>query len=190
MIENLLVRHCAQTIGGVKVSNLFNCSFENHEDLEKDIEIWNLILNPNDIYISEINTKNNSSLVFVYKKSLMNQLLKNKNTLSFLKDYGYKKFSLDLILKNIKIKLNEKSDFPHEIGIILGYPIDDVRGFIKNNGKNYKLSGFWKVYSNTNHAINTFNTYKKCSEYILSLFESGIPIHKLTNKYKYEGVLV
>ena len=37
--------------------------------------------------------------------------------------------------------------FPHEIGLFLGYPFEDVMGFIENKGENYLCSGCWKVYS-------------------------------------------
>lgn len=46
-------------------------------------------------------------------------------------------------------RLNTKN-FPHEIGIFLGYPLDDVIGFIEH--KPYYLVGDWKVYQNVNEA--------------------------------------
>lgn len=42
----------------------------------------------------------------------------------------------------------EKDGFPHEVGLFLGYPLDDVTGFIEQKGKNYKCCGIWKVYGN------------------------------------------
>jgi hypothetical protein len=38
------------------------------------------------------------------------------------------------------------SEFPHEIGIFLGYPPEDVAAFIENDGKNYACRTHWKVY--------------------------------------------
>lgn len=38
--------------------------------------------------------------------------------------------------------------FPHEIGLFLGYPTEDVRGFIRYGGSNALCSGYWKVYEN------------------------------------------
>jgi hypothetical protein len=37
-------------------------------------------------------------------------------------------------------------EFPHEIGIFLGYPPEDVTAFIENDGKNYACRTHWKVY--------------------------------------------
>ncbi len=39
-----------------------------------------------------------------------------------------------------------QGDFPHEIDVFLGYPCEDVRGFIRHGGQGYKLCGYWKVY--------------------------------------------
>ena len=49
-------------------------------------------------------------------------------------------------------RLNTKN-FPHEIGVFLGYPLDDVIGFIEH--KPYYLVGDWKVYQNVNEAKET-----------------------------------
>jgi hypothetical protein len=38
------------------------------------------------------------------------------------------------------------AEFPHEIGLFLGYPPEDVRAFIENDGKNYACRTHWKVY--------------------------------------------
>ena len=51
--------------------------------------------------------------------------------------------------------------FPHEIGVFLEYPLLDVKGFLKNNGKNFIYSGYWKVYGNVNETIGKFRQYDK-----------------------------
>jgi hypothetical protein len=38
------------------------------------------------------------------------------------------------------------AEFPHEIGLFLGYPPEDVAAFIENDGKNYACRTHWKVY--------------------------------------------
>ena len=48
-------------------------------------------------------------------------------------DQGYSPDDMSSCLKMLVARLNEKR-FPHEIGAFLGYPIEDVEGFIKNEG--------------------------------------------------------
>ena len=38
--------------------------------------------------------------------------------------------------------MEEKGAFPHEIGLLLGYPVEDVLGFIRYQGKNYLYTGY------------------------------------------------
>ncbi len=43
--------------------------------------------------------------------------------------------------------------FPHEIGLFLGYPPEDVCGYIRNKGKCQKCTGHWQVYGDENFAL-------------------------------------
>ncbi|MDR2245683.1 MAG: DUF3793 family protein [Treponema sp.] len=61
--------------------------------------------------------------------------------------------------------------FPHEVGIFLGYPVDDVLGFVEHNGQNYKLCGYWKVYGDVELAKACFRQYDECRECIQTLFQ-------------------
>ena len=52
--------------------------------------------------------------------------------------------------------------FPHEIGLFLGYPPEDVEGFRLHRGRDYKLCGCWKVYSDVEGARQCFRRYDRC----------------------------
>lgn len=58
----------------------------------------------------------------------------------------------------------EGKEFPHEIGIFLGYPIWDVEGFIEHKGQNYKFCGYWKVYQDVEGAKLKFKEYDRIRE--------------------------
>lgn len=84
--------------------------------------------------------------------------------------------TLDNYIKIFKYRYMDyaihKVTFPHELGILLGYPIHDVEGYINNNGENYLLNGYWKVYDKAADAVKTFHIYQcyrnKAVELILS----------------------
>lgn len=48
---------------------------------------------------------------------------------------GYEQFDLESILlefgRRYRSYRTENKSFPHELGLLLGYPLDDVEGFIK-----------------------------------------------------------
>ena len=68
------------------------------------------------------------------------------------------------------------SSFPHEIGIFLGYPVDDVLGFIENKGANYLFCGFWKVYRDADGAKKTFDKYVHCRDYLCDNIQRGVEL--------------
>ena len=70
--------------------------------------------------------------------------------------------------------------FPHEIGLFLGYPLEDVRGFMENCGRNYRLCGCWKVYGDPEAALRCFARYRKCARLYLQRYTEGHSLSRLT----------
>ena len=68
----------------------------------------------------------------------------------------------------------------HEIGLFLGYPLEDVQGFIENCGKNYRLCGCWKVYGDPQAALRCFARYEKCARVYLQCYQNGHSLSRLT----------
>ena len=75
---------------------------------------------------------------------------------NILSDYGYTSRNVEEVIKKLKLRLYENPCFPHEIGLFLGYPAQDVKEFIINKGQNCKFCGVWKVYSNEQESIRIF----------------------------------
>ena len=65
------------------------------------------------------------------------------------------------MLETLGRRLNQ-GDFPHEVGLFLGYPPEDVEGFRLHRGRDYKLAGCWKVYSDVERARQCFRRYGLC----------------------------
>ena len=51
----------------------------------------------------------------------------------------------------------------------MGYPLEDVQGFIRNKGKNYLYSGYWKVYGDVEKAIQLFQSYDRARKQMLAV---------------------
>ena len=63
--------------------------------------------------------------------------------------------------------------FPQEVGFFLGYPPEDVCGFIEQGARNYKCVGCWKVYGDEQQARKTFAKYKKCIDAYCRRYAAG-----------------
>lgn len=86
---------------------------------------------------------------------------------------------LDSLLAQLALRLETQPEFPHEIGVFLGYPLQDVVGFIENHGRNYTCCGFWKSYSDPAEMQACFACYRKCVYHYMALLEQGTPLEKL-----------
>lgn len=170
MFEKKLVEHCSAVLAGLKTANLFSYPLCLNDDLPKLIDLWNHHLNAKGITLFILKETKQNALIYVCRLHRLDTDLKRECVKSFLKTYGYKDFTAEQAIKKLKLRLLESDGFPHEIGLFLGYPFCDVKGFIENQGKNCKYCGFWKVYENETETQKLFQKFIKCREVYTRLF--------------------
>lgn len=173
-----LVKHCAPTLAGLKVGNLFNCRFEDANEFKKIVAKRSVFLNQKGVYITILRIGRNSALIYVYRKSQLEKILNSHEIKEFLIKFGYNEFSITKCLSKLKNHLKTE-EFPHEIGIFLGYPLHDVKGFIKHKGANCTCCGHWKSYSDEKIARKTFAKYDKCTAVYCKKIQQGFDINRL-----------
>lgn len=173
MLSKLIITHCSPVLAGLKQANLFNYFTNEQDKVKSEIRELNAELNAFDIYIDILKQNDKSILIYIYRKEQLSASLNKEMIQNFLKDYGYNNFELDNCISILKSRIADSPCFPHEIGIFLGYPFEDVVGFIENKGLNFKLCGHWKVYCNEEYAKNCFMKYKSCTNDYLEKFTAG-----------------
>lgn len=154
---------CAPTIKGIKASTLINFRRRKGENIR---EIWRLHadewLSPSGLEWITLgdSSVNDSALVLVYRRGLLAKALGCDKACHILKSCGYPLHDVDACLECLRGKFCH--DFPHEIGLFLDYPPDDVRGFMEDrNAQNLACPGYWKVYGNPEEARKIFSEYRK-----------------------------
>lgn len=180
MLERMLIENCSPTLSSLKSANLFTIQDMKEEDLLAQINYWNEVLNEKGITILLMKQKPGWALLYVCRKQQIRECLEKEEITTFLAAYGYTEMNVDAALNRLKERLNRSEGFPHEIGIFLDYPVEDVKGFIKNAGRNYKCRGCWKVYCNECETVRLFAKYEKCREVYRQLWGSGFSIQRLT----------
>lgn len=180
MLEKYLVEHCAPTLAGIKSANLFNCRFNSREEVLQELTEINSKLNERGVCVEALLWKAKSVLIYVYRSSLLEKELQQEGVVDLLVQYGYSDCKVQNCLNYLKTRLLEYECFPHEIGIFLGYPLQDVIGFIKNGGKNCKCCGFWKVYCNEHETRKLFEKLQKCTRVYMRVFAEGRSITQMT----------
>lgn len=180
MCENLIIKHCAPTLAGLKTGSLFNCSFNDFLHLQDQIVKWNGVLNPKGVQMNLLRHTEDKALIYVYRPKKLAHDIEHDEVKDFLLVNGYISCDAEYCVKQLSNRLSKSKKFPHEIGLFLGYPLQDVKEFIKNQGKYSKHVGYWKVYFNECEAVKTFEKFKKCTNTYCKLFAEGRPISRLT----------
>jgi hypothetical protein len=83
----------------------------------------------------------------------------------------------------------ETEKCPHEIGLFLGYPPEDVDGFIRHKGADYALCGGWKVYGDVEYARRTWREWESVRERMARLLVSGVSCRTAAKRISMEGVV-
>lgn len=173
--QRLLANHTAPALLGIKPSSLVSLNSKDF-DIKEHIKIFNDRAMVKGLKIKILCKCKNRVLILLYNESILNKQVSNNRY--WLDSFGYKGLNLEECLNRLGSRLVEFEEFPHEIGIFLGYPIEDVIGFIQNKGKNYKLCGYWKVYGDECKAKCTFENYDKCRKYLCNRLNQGVNIYQ------------
>lgn len=182
MFQSKLIKFCSPTLAGFKSGSLFKFKDNIFPSTDIILAQYNNKYNDRDLFFFNVLKRKNYSLIYVYRPSLLIKDLSNVDVCTFLKSYGYKLDNLDNDLNHLKHRFEIFQKTPHEVGLFLGYPLCDVKGFIDNNGKNYEYCGCWKVYDNKERTIMYFNKCKYYTNLYCKLFDLGIPLDKLIQK--------
>ena len=179
-LENCLVEHCAPTLAGIKSAGLFSYYYKDESGAKKELKAVNRLLNEKGVYVEPLIWRERFVLVYVYRPGYLKDELHRPGVMELLVEYGYEDRGVDTCLAHLKERLQHYSCFPHEIGVFLGYPLEDVKGFIEHGGQNCKSCGMWKVYCDTAEAEKLFDKMKKCSRVYRQVFSQGRSLAQLT----------
>lgn len=175
-----MIENCAPTLAGIKSANLFNYRFEQKCTALDELLAINEKLRVKGVYVEALLWKRDSALIYTYRRSLLEKELQQDGVESLLLRYGYPDCKVESCLSYLRKRLYDYDCFPHEIGIFLGYPLQDVIGFIENGGKNCKSCGLWKVYCNEGETEKLFEKMRKCTRIYTQVFAEGRSITQMT----------
>lgn len=177
-LDDLLVFHCAPTLAGLKGAALI-CVASEGTDYKLMIEAYNKRYNHRGLYFRTISSCKGRKLLYIYRPAMMVSYLCRPECQEFLKGYGYEAKDLEGMLTTLEERFQNMGEFPHELGIFLEYPLEDVRAFIQHRGHNAKLCGEWKVYTDVSYAEREFSKYRVCRKCYVDMFNRGFTIERL-----------
>ncbi|MFW5646635.1 MAG: DUF3793 family protein [Acetivibrio ethanolgignens] len=160
-LEVQLALQCAPVLTGIKTANLLII------DKNSAMNFPGVLVGEGLFYrlLYEVRDK----LVYlIYDRNKLLAYMEKPEVFRVLQMLGYQRVKLEEILEEISRRYesymkNERS-FPHELGLLLGYPVEDVIGFIVHQGQNFLYKGYWKVYENPEQAKQLFEAFDRATE--------------------------
>lgn len=180
MSGEMIVAHCSPTLAGIKTANMFTCPYASAREMRRSARMWGRALAQKGLRVVPLRYMGGRGLMYIYRPSMLSSDLKNEKACRILRDCGYGSKTPRACLGQLVKRLESRDEFPHEIGLFLGYPPEDVDGFIVNKAGGYKYSGYWKVYSDEEGAKRTFARYRQCTRIYSEQYAKGKSIERLT----------
>lgn len=172
--EAALAKQCAPTLAGIKPASLFCWTGIQ----QADFPYWRDVLAPYGMEVRVLKAcpADGSCLVYLFREAWLREILSNPPVRAFLRRLGYPDADCGALLAHLSRRLRFREEFPHEIGVFLGYPLEDVTGFMKHHGQNYTYCGCWKVYGNPAEAKRRFAAYHRCTAFYCAQIHAGVPL--------------
>ena len=169
-VELRLIIQNAAVLKGKRISGML---FLNDKELAR----ISMKLHNTNISLIILCTCKKRHLVMVYRAKELEEHLRSKEVSDYLREFGYRRddFISNLIRLHQRMNgfYNKMKEFPHEVGVFLGYPICDIKGFLENKGERYLHSGYWKIYGNLEETRKKFLSYDEAREIASDEFLSG-----------------
>lgn len=179
MSNEMLIRCCAPTMASLKTGNMFNCPFSSREEMTAELRKLNKALGRKGLRAIPLRWSGGKALVYLYRPKMLEKDLRDELAEKLLSECGYSCGNPNVCIARLISRIRGDRDFPHEVGLFLGYPPADVDGFMHRK-QACKLSGIWKVYDDVEGAARQFARCRRCTEVYLRRFAEGFPIERLT----------
>jgi len=174
ILEELLVRFCAPTLAGIKTAGLFTAFYDSLPSFLSELRDLNRFLTGDGLCVIPLRLSSGRALLYLYRPDRLRRDLAESRTEQLLCRFGYPRCSPAGRLACLRQRLSAETGFPHEIGLFLGYPPEDVEGFIRHRALDYKVCGCWKVYGDAEKACREFDRYRVCTDRCCRLWEQGV----------------
>ena len=180
--DQKIIHYCAPTLCEIKAGNIF---FVKNQDFSKDsFEEWKKTFFSRGLMSFAIPLSENTTAVLICNVCQERKLLEDSLVQAYLIEKGYHCNGLFDFVEEFSYRVQNCQGFPHEIGIILGYPVEDVIEFENHQGHDCKYCGLWKSYSNVENARKCNCRYKNCTGFCERLYNEGYSLNYIINEYK------
>lgn len=165
-----MAMQCAPLFAGLKISNLL---IVNTNDRSRVLQM----LKHSQISHITLSEYQGKITMLLYQQEKLEEYFSNQRVRNLLRFLGYEELSFWQLLMRFRDRFRfyqeKEQDFPHEMGLFLGYPVEDVAGFIKNRGQKSICTGYWKVYRDPQEKLSLFEQFERAREQLVRYIYGG-----------------
>lgn len=182
MSDELIVRQCSPTMAGLKTGNMFSVEFTSKAEIIERIRSLNKRFAPYGLCMLPLRFMERRVLVYMYSPKRLKKDLEQPQASKLLRELGYDLRSEGGCIARLRRRMDCGEEFPHEVGLFLGYPVEDVRGFIENKADGCKCIGCWKVYGDVEAAKMKFESFERCTRDNCGRLSCGCTLEQLISQ--------
>lgn len=179
-LESQIALQCAPVISGLKTSNLLIVHKKNHRMVMQ-------IFHETDVSCKLLYMSEDKTCFLIYRAEELATYLGQYEVSVMMEVLGYQNLYMHDVLMEFSRRysayMTKKTEFPHEMGLLLGYPLEDVVGFIENNGQDFLCVGYWKVYGEMERQQKLFVRFDEAKASIMKMVVAGMGIPNIIQCY-------
>ncbi len=175
----MLVDYCSPTLAGIKTGSLFTVYEGIGTRIIHEICEFNRILYRFGIKAVCLRHSPRSTLVYVYRRNALSRDWQSPLAQQMLRSRGYPCDNTERSIAMLGKHVCSDEEFPHEIGLFLGYPPSDVQAFIDHPCSGVKCVGCWKSFTNPEECKRLTDSYNKCTETWRNKMSMGFSLEQL-----------
>ena len=143
--EHIMGFHAAPLLTGLRPACLLSFQKSRFEDFEGLLASYLPCFQCKGISVFRLSEGDEFVLLLFYRAGLLEKVMRQRAAQEILLEMGYREGeSLTDMLEYLRSRMQVRKSFPHEVGLFLGYPPADVRGFIEHRGQGFACAGYWK----------------------------------------------
>lgn len=170
--EKALAYHCAPSMLGIKAADMISWHGP-AQQTQAMVDQYHHLLQQRGIHLRLLYVCPQRCLLLIYRRERLERQLAQPQVRTMLEEAGYPvDRPLEALLDHLSQRLREQ-EFPHEVGLFLGYPPADVEGFCRYGGQACKFTGHWKVYDRVEEARECFRRFDRCRDAMCRRMEEG-----------------
>ncbi len=159
------------------------CSKEKRGLSARLLAVYSAKLASYGVCLAGLARKSDGLMLLAWRPERVAELLGSEENRAFLAECGLDDSDSRALMGSLVRRLREyyqgRIAFPHEIGLILGYPVEDVRAFLRDGGRGAKAVGRWRAYGDVDTAARRFEELTALEKRCKRLYLQGVPVTEL-----------